>query len=187
MKWKSFIGLWIVPSFPYVIWLNHKYLATPKDKWDLSAETASWNERLGEVTEIQWLAINKIHGDNQARVSSFDAKAIGVLTAAAILAAIATFACQGPLLAAWLGAFDILFILSGGLAGGRVLVLEELPVLFLDDTTGPTHGAAEMAAFSHILHTAAIRKANLISGSLNDLARAAVITCLALIALRLHW
>jgi len=190
MSWNStrcnavrrFIGLWITPAFPYVLFLNTRRVKDNPDDLDWDGHRSKWETDLNAPSAEQRDSVKLVYQQSRERLIGFESKAIGVLTAVAIIAAIAGVACTGAAPADWLGLIALLYLVSAGASCCWVLLPGRRFTLVLDEVNSATSGLAEMAASTRMAEPPSIRASNLVTGALHDLVKAMIISVAALAA-----
>jgi len=180
MKKLRFVSQWVLPTLPFTIWSNRNEIPETPDNLSKEELHKKYAEDLVNLTIDQRNAIVTVYADSQDRFTILESKATGVLTAIAIIAALATFACTGSFASATFGSLALLFLTSGGVACCLVLLPKTRYVLSVPSvvTTDPVLAAAFCARMSE---NQTLRMANLITSAMRDLLRALVLTLFAVI------
>jgi hypothetical protein len=166
---------------PYTLWLNRSKVKSEPDGLNWDGHQKAWTAQLTGASKDQTEVIRVAYKESRDRIAGFEAKAVGVLTAMAIVAAVAVLACTGPWEAKLFGVLSILFLTSGGMACCWVLMPRQRFVLALQEALSSTSGIAEMAASARMSEPVSIRVSNLVTSAIHDLVRALALTLIAVI------
>jgi hypothetical protein len=176
----KFLGLWVLPALPYTIWLNRAMVNSDREGDTFDEVMKRWIQTLTEPTTDQVNTIISIYRESKERYSRLEAKAVGVLTAIAIVAAAATLACTRTFVAAIFGWIALVFLTSGGATCCWVLLPRMRHTLVISDVSQP-HLIARIAATSQFSESGTLQMSNLITSALHDLLRALVFTLVAVL------
>jgi hypothetical protein len=179
-KFARFCGLWVFPALPYTIWLNKIKVQKAPDNEEFNALLAQWVTDLRDPVEEQADAVSSIYQESNDRYANLEAKATGVLTAVAIIAAPATLACTGSTIAAIFGGVALFYLTSGGIACSWILLPSMRYALTIEDVLEPNL-LARSATIAKASESGTLRNSNLITSALHDLLRALAITLIAVV------
>jgi hypothetical protein len=171
----------LLPALPWTLWFNSSQVESKPEGRDWAGHQAVWNERLVHATGAERSTIASVYAESRARVTAQEAKSTGVLTAAALVAGVATLACTGSLPGVVAGAIALFYLASVITSCCLVLFPRQQYVLTLEEAMSATQGTAEMAASATMSEVDSLRRSNLITGAVHSLVVGLVIAFAAIL------
>jgi len=141
-----------------------------------------WVSKLAN-NQLRRGAIEVLYQDSMARMANLEAKGVGILQAASIVAAGILVAFTGPNISVVLGAFGLVYVTAAAVACCSVLTPRMRYQLTLNEVASDGGGYPEMAAAIKTMEPVGLRASNLVTSAIYDLIRAMTLALAALVAL----
>jgi len=170
----------VIPAFLWVWWVNRFWIPDPPEGMTSEEHREYWQGQLADASSHVRTAVGTVYEQSTSRLNGLEAKAIGLLTAVAILAAIASVACSGPSVAAGFGIAALVFLTFAGCACCWVLHPRSRPTLLLSEVLSSSAGVVEMAWAVKMVQPHSSRASNMVTSANYDLIRALVLTLVAI-------
>lgn len=157
----------------------------PVSPEELLAIEASWEEHVQTAGNDRQLALRQavptIYQTTVVRFSSLEAKAIGAVQAAAVVAVGSFFALGGGTASLVLAAASLLYLATSVVAAALALLPGQRRLATMQLLrTSPTDPLIELATAAEAMDTDHVHLPNLVTSALYDLARAALLVAAAL-------
>lgn len=166
-------------------WHVNKRIADLPDDLDSAGHRSQWTTRLNAPGNTERAGVQLVYEQTIGALGALEAKAVGVLQAAALAATGAAVAATNAGLARGLGVVSLIYLAFAGAAAGWALAPRQREILVLDDLASSTGGFAEMAAASRMSEPYRFRLSNYLNAGVADLCRGGVFALAALAAFAL--